>query len=104
MEPEFCYNCGITQGTALGHSWTEPSYFESSRCTGCGLTDAASILWVEAGGYHTVSMKSDGTVAAIGRNDKKTVQCDRLAQYRGYFRRRLPYRGTEEGWHCGGNG
>lgn len=35
----------------------------------CNVTDWTDIIAVSAGGRQTVGLKSDGTVAAVGRND-----------------------------------
>ena len=52
------------------HKWEDATCLEPEICAGCGLEETARIIDVEAGGYFAVSLKSNGTVAAVGQNDK----------------------------------
>ena len=40
----------------------------------CNVSDWSNIAAISAGEYHTVGLKSNGTVVAVGRND--VGQCD----------------------------
>jgi len=40
----------------------------------CDVSDWTDIVAISAGDYHTVGLKSDGTVVAVGNNDYG--QCD----------------------------
>ena len=40
----------------------------------CNVSDWKDIVAISAGGYHTVGLKKDGTVVAVGDNSER--QCD----------------------------
>lgn len=70
--PKTCSVCGKTEGTALGHTWKEATFTTPKTCSSCGLTEGtvkARIVDISAGSGHTLVLKSDGTVQAIGNNE-----------------------------------
>ncbi len=76
-DPKTCQKCGETEGIALGHTWEEATLKDPKTCMNCGQTEAASLAkraTIAAGYRHTVALRSDGTVVAVGLND--SGQCD----------------------------
>ena len=70
--PKTCATCGATEGNALGHSWSEATYTAPKTCSVCGLTEGtvkSRVVDIAAGNGHTLVLKSDGTVQALGHNE-----------------------------------
>ena len=44
-EPGKC-SCGLTQGEALGHQWTDATYFAPKTCSVCGATEGEALVAV----------------------------------------------------------
>ena len=74
--PKTCTRCGKTEGKALGHNWLPASIHLPETCSRCGITrgDKLQNEWlryrIAAGAYHSIALKSDGTVLAEGDNQK----------------------------------
>lgn len=76
-QPKTCLVCGATQGKALGHLWDRTG----ETCTECGAKNSPEpeeptgpvlktpeLGMVAAGNYHSVYLRPDGTVVAVGSN------------------------------------
>lgn len=70
--PKTCSTCGTTEGSLLGHSWMDATFTTPKTCSSCGATEGpvkARVVDISAGSGHTLVLKSDGTVQAIGNNE-----------------------------------
>lgn len=91
-EPQICKNCGEKKGSPLGHKWIEATYDTPKTCRVCNETEEAPLEkpsirnipptgMIAAGNYHSVYLKSNGTVYAVGSEklseyDNRGSRCD----------------------------
>lgn len=71
-KPKLCAICATSEGSAAGHQWIEATFTAPKTCSICSKTEGnvkARITALAAGSNHTVVLKSDGSVYAIGYND-----------------------------------
>ena len=61
--PKTC-SCGLTEGTAVGHSWQDATYTVAKKCSTCGATDGAPLEKPGEENYH-------GHVYTGGSSSKK---------------------------------